>query len=198
MIRIFTLTLRALPGSSSAYRRLARTLKTALRRDQLRCVDICEQTNTSRRRPAPTTGVKDGRRQEETKMDMKKYNGAFFLKIADIKDAGPSHPVIIGVTEGKYGRPDLEFDDGSKLSLNATNNRTLFKAYGENSADWLEKEVELYVGQIEFEGKLQDSILIRPISPPKEKKKTAPSKETAPPKPNGGKDGDVLGDEIPF
>jgi hypothetical protein len=186
MIRIFTLTLRALPGSSSAYRRLARTLKTALRRDQLRCVDICEQTNTSRRRPAPTT------------MDMKKYNGAFSLKIADIKDAGPSHPVIIGVTEGKYGRPDLEFDDGSKLSLNATNNRTLFKAYGENSADWLEKEVELYVGQIEFEGKLQDSILIRPISPPKEKKKTAPSKETAPPKPNGGKDGDVLGDEIPF
>jgi hypothetical protein len=189
MIRYFALTLRALPGSPGAYRRLARTLKTALRRDLLRCVDIREQTTAFRRRPAQVTGIKQARRQEKIIMDMRKYNGAFFLKPGDLK-AGPIRVVIVDVVEGKFGRPDLEFDDGSKLSVNATNNRTLVLSYGAESDGWLNKEVELSIGLLEYKGEPQDSVLIKPISPPNEKK-------TSPPKPKSG-NGVGMDEEIPF
>ena len=43
----FTVTLRT--HHDRAYRRLARTLKTALRRDQLRAIKVREETNTARR-----------------------------------------------------------------------------------------------------------------------------------------------------
>ena len=85
--------------------------------------------------------------------------------------------MIVDVTEGKYGRPDLEFDDGTKLSLNATNNRTLVTAYGGKSDDWLNKEIELSIGEVEYQGELQESIVIKPISPPIEKKPTAEAEE---------------------
>jgi hypothetical protein len=45
----FTVTPRT--HHNRAYRRLARTLKTALRRDQLRATSVCEETNVARRGP---------------------------------------------------------------------------------------------------------------------------------------------------
>ena len=78
----------------------------------------------------------------------------------------PLRVVSVNVTEGQYGRPDLEFDDGSKLSVNATNNRKLLNAYGGKSDDWLNKEVELSIGKVEYQGEQQESIVIKPISPP--------------------------------
>ena len=99
--------------------------------------------------------------------------------------------VIESVTEGKFDKPDLTFDDGTRLSLNVTNTRILARAYGTDSADWIDKEIELNVGETEYQGKLQESILVKPISPPIEKR--------PPPKPKGESDkrGD-LDDEIPF
>ena len=99
--------------------------------------------------------------------------------------------MIVDVTEGKYGRPDLEFDDGTKLSVNATNNRTLVNAYGGESSPWLGKEIELSLGQVEYQGEMQDSIVVKPISPPIEKKPPVPK-----PKSENGKRGD-MDDEIP-
>lgn len=125
-------------------------------------------------------------------MDMRRYSGAAFLKVGDVKVSGPRRVVIVDVTEGKYGRPDLEFDDGTKLTVNATNNRVLIAAYGWDSKDWINKEIELSVGQLAYEGKLQDSILVKPISPSIEKR--------PPPgalKGGSEKRGD-LDDEIPF
>jgi hypothetical protein len=40
------------------------------------------------------------------------------------------------------------------------------KNYGPDSDDWLGKDVELTLGTVTYEGKLQDSVVIRPISPP--------------------------------
>ena len=71
-------------------------------------------------------------------MDMRKYSGTVFLKPGDVK-AGPLRVVIVAVTEGKFGRPDLEFSDGTKLSVNATNNRTLVTSYGGESDDWINR-----------------------------------------------------------
>jgi hypothetical protein len=106
-------------------------------------------------------------------MDMRKYSGSAFRKVGDVR-AGSLRVVITGIAEGKYGRPDLEFDDGTKLSLNATNNRTLVSAYGGESDDWINKEIELSLGEVEYNGEMQETIIVTPVSPPIEKKPPAP------------------------
>ena len=80
----------------------------------------------------------------------------------------------------------MSFSDGTKLSLNATNNRTLCQAYGTESDDWIGKEIELSLGEIEYPRRAAGSILVKPISPPIEKK---------PPRRKPGGD---MEDEIPF
>jgi hypothetical protein len=106
-----------------------------------------------------------------------------FWKVDQVKASGPIRERIISVSEGQYGKPNVAFDDGSQLSLNATNCRTLARAYGFESGDWIDKEVELTLGEIQYQGKPQEAILVNPISPPIENK--------ASPKPD-------FDDEIPF
>ena len=124
-------------------------------------------------------------------MDISKYLGSAFRNVADVKVNGPLRMVIVNVVEGKFDKPDLVFDDGTRLSLSVTNIRILARVYGTDGADWIGKEIELYVGETEYEGKPQESILVKPISPP--------IKKRPPPKPKGESDkrGD-LDDEIPF
>jgi hypothetical protein len=90
-------------------------------------------------------------------MDMSPYSGAAFLKVGNVKVNGPMRVVIADVQLGKYGKPDLAFDDGSKLSVNATNNGILCRAYGMESDDWIGKEIELALGEIEYQGKPQEA-----------------------------------------
>jgi hypothetical protein len=126
-------------------------------------------------------------------MDVRKYCGTVFLKVDDVKD-GPIRAKIVEVSLGQYDKLDLEFDDGSKMSVNATNGRTLINAYGADSDGWVDKEVELGPGQVKYNGKMQDSIIIRPISPPLEKseRKVVPLKPAVPAqRPD-------MDDEIPF
>jgi hypothetical protein len=116
--------------------------------------------------------------------DMSKYIGKSFLRVEDVKASGPIREKIVDVSVGRFDKPDLTFHDGTQLSVNATNGRVLARAYGMDSDNWLDKEVELTVGEIKYQGKLQDMILLKPISPPIEDK--------APPKPHD------VNDEIPF
>ena len=118
-------------------------------------------------------------------MDVTKYIGGLFLKVDDIKANGRARVKIVDVSKGRYDKPDLTFDDGTRLGCNATNGRALARAYGFDSDDWIDKEVELVVGEIQYQGKPQEAILVKPISPPIENKK--------PPKPEPG-----LDDAIPF
>ena len=108
-------------------------------------------------------------------MHMSKYLGSVFLKVGGIRASGPIRVRITDVSEGQFGKPDLAFHDRTQLSLNPTNGLVLARAYGMDSDDWLDKEVELEVGEIQYQGKPQDIILLKPISPPIENK--------APPKP---------------
>jgi hypothetical protein len=119
-------------------------------------------------------------------VDVTKYLGSAFLKPRDVA-AGPVRVVIADVVEGKYDKLDATFDDGTRLSLNVTNTRILARAYGTSAADWVGKEVELYLGEVEFKDKKQEAVLVKPISPPVEKK--------PPPKRKPGGD---MEDEIPF
>ena len=103
--------------------------------------------------------------QKETEaMDAREFIGGTFLKPEDI---GPT-PIVLTITnvaEGKYDKLDLTFDDGSKLSLNATNGKTIARAWGYETAAWLLKQVELRVGTTTYKGEPQDTILLKPLSP---------------------------------
>jgi hypothetical protein len=120
-------------------------------------------------------------------MDMRKYTGTVYLKAGDVK-AGAIRVTIVDVLEGKYDKPDLLFHDGTKLSLNATNARTLVRAYGGSSEDLIDKEIELYLGSLRYDDKDNEAILVKPISPVIEK--------NTPPKPR--KSGGDMNDSIPF
>src|SRR5207237_1442233 len=97
-------------------------------------------------------------------MDMRKFSGERFIKLVDVAE-GPIPERIADVREGKYGKPDLIFASGDILSLNATNNDILRRAFGDDSDAWLDKDVELYQGEIKYQGNMQDAVMVKPISP---------------------------------
>jgi len=108
------------------------------------------------------------------KMDMRRFSGASFLKVDDVR-GGPLREVITNIKLGKYDKPDMYFESGDCLSLNATNNAVLIRAYGPNSDDWIGKEIELFVGEVEFEKRPIDAVLVKPISPVlKQQERTKP------------------------
>jgi hypothetical protein len=122
-------------------------------------------------------------------MDMKKYSGEHFFKVADVPD-GALRMQIAGVREGRFEKPDLIFTSGDVLSLNATNNQALVRAYGRDSDGWIEKEIELSLGEIEYQGRMRPAVLVRPISPAiTAKEKIAAAKKFGDDDPN---------DQVPF
>jgi hypothetical protein len=137
---------------------------------------------------APAARATPARQERNITMDMSKYSGAAFLKVGDIKANGPVRVMIADVQIGEYGKPDLWFTDGTRLSVNATNNKILCQAYGIESDNWMGKELELVVGELEFKGKPQEAVLIKPISAPIEKK----------PPPKRKNRGSDMNDEIDF
>jgi hypothetical protein len=115
-------------------------------------------------------------------MDMRKYSGSVFRKVEDpdLRE-GPVQVVITAVSEGKFEKPVLDLDDNTLLSLNSTNNRTLAKAYGFDSDNWIGKTIELTLGEVEFNDKMQVSILVKPISPPIGNKPPKPNRDDSAP-----------------
>jgi hypothetical protein len=103
--------------------------------------------------------------QEESDMDIRKFVGQNFIKIADVRDA-PLRMQIAAINEGKYEKPDVVFETGETLSLNTINARTLMRAYGPESDSWIGKEIELALGTIEFQNRPQEAVVVKPISPP--------------------------------
>jgi hypothetical protein len=97
-------------------------------------------------------------------MDIRDQINSGFLKVADLAD-GPQRHVIQSVRPGNFGKPDVKFEAGSILSLNATNMRALALAWGTETDNWIGKEVELYIGETQYSGERRDSVLARPISP---------------------------------
>jgi hypothetical protein len=158
---VYTITVRV--GPENGIHRLRAGLK-ALRALALRALSVTETLS-------PPTGARrqqsrqQARQYGDTKMQMKKYAGEHFYKVADVKD-GPVHERIAGVREGKFGKPDLIFESGSIISLNPTNVTVLVRAYGDESNDWIANEVELSLGEVEYQGATQETVKVRPITPP--------------------------------
>jgi hypothetical protein len=120
-------------------------------------------------------------------MDMLKFAGTTFRKPADV-ERGPIRATIVAVEVGQFDKPVVTFSDGTKLSLNATNTRALCRACGSESTAWIGLQVELFLGQIEYQGRLQDSVLIQPVLQVIEKNA----------RPKLHKGGGDMHDEVPF
>jgi hypothetical protein len=127
----------------------------------------------------PKRAAKQRRRQ----VDMSKYTGSTFIKVDDLIH-GPEQKQIIEIEEGRYDKPVVTFDDGSKLSLNGTNVGTLIRAFGKNDRDWLSRKIELYVGTIHYNGNDNASVLVRALE-------TVPAAARTPPDPKPAIDDDV-------
>ena len=88
--------------------------------------------------------------------------------------------------------PIWKFDDGTKLGVNATNNRALVAGYGADSDDMDRQGDPAHPRRDRIPGRTQESVPVNPISPPIERKPAPPK-----PKSENGKRGD-MDDEIPF
>ena len=100
---------------------------------------------------------------------------------------------IVDVVKGNYNKLDLTFNDATKLSLNTTNGQAIVRAWGDESDDWIDKQVELSVGLTTYQGEQQESVLLKPITP------ATPANALKPVKlPKPTRQSDELDDNIPF
>jgi hypothetical protein len=118
-------------------------------------------------------------------MDMTKYSSNF-VKAADVEN-GPIRRKIAGVVEGKYDKADVIFETGDRLSVNATNNNTLMRLFGSDSDTWVGQEIELFLGEVKYQGTPQPAVRVRLIS-----------KSTKAPKSASSALSDDMSDSIPF
>ena len=122
-------------------------------------------------------------------LDMRKYAGSTFIGVDDLRD-GPREETIVSVTLGKYDKPVALFESGDQLTLNKTNVNTLIKAYGPNGQDWVGCIIEPSIGSAIYNGAPIESVVVRPVTPPKPVAAQTPLPKQAP-----GKD---LDDDRPF
>jgi hypothetical protein len=189
----FVVTLEAMPGGDGI-RGLRRLLKTALRRDRLRAIDVREHaaTKVSHCSTARAVRTTQGRRESEAKMKMSKYAGSSFINYDDV-EGGPFRGTIAGVAHGSYDKAVVTFSSGQRFSLNVTNTQILIKAWGDESEDWIGEKAELYAGTVKFKGEETPSVLVRPLErKPGEKKVKPPKPATAGPAAIG------MDDDIPY
>lgn len=123
-------------------------------------------------------------------MDMREFAGSSFITVETLRD-GPREEVIVSVAPGKYDKPVATFESGDQLTLNKTNVRTLINAYGEDSRDWVGCSIELSIGPTKYNGDQIESVVVKPISPPKPLAARTPVPKPAPPKSD-------MNDDIPF
>jgi hypothetical protein len=109
-------------------------------------------------------------KQETNMVNVSQFAASRFLKVADLQEHGGSIRATITAVEvnEKYKKLDIDLSDGSTLSCNATNTSRLIKAWGAESDDWLNREVELSVGETEYQGQSTETIIVTPLSPPPE------------------------------
>jgi len=131
-------------------------------------------------------------------MDMSKYGSALFIKPDDVRN-GRRRAVIADVSiDEKFDKPNLTFDDGTQLSANKTNVTTLIKAYGVDSDDWLGMEVDLYLGETEYNNTKNESVLVAPISAPRDANNDGGTGLKVKPKPKVEKPFGEMDDGNPF
>ena len=119
-------------------------------------------------------------------MDLTKY-ASNKLSRPKTLESGPQRKTITVVEEGKFEKPVVTFEDGTRLSLNETNVSTLIAAFGRTDENWIGQKIELYAGTLRYNGSDNAAVLVRAL--------TSPAAERTP-KPQPPRD--TMDDEIPF
>ena len=98
----------------------------------------------------------------------------------------------LGQGNDKESKPVLYFDGAQKgLVLNKTNANTIVKSYGDDTAGWPSKPVQVFPTTTEFKGETVDAIRVRVVS-------EAPQPEPEP-QPDAAPMADAeFSDSIPF
>ena len=107
----------------------------------------------------------------ETNYDAGEFVGGTFIKKEDLA-AGPQRFTIEGVStatfEARNGRPEstvlqLDVGDGRKFSLGTKINvKILIAAFGRKTADWIGKEIVLFIDpNVAFGGSLVGGVRVR-------------------------------------
>ena len=123
-------------------------------------------------------------------LDMRKYAGSTFIGVDNLRD-GPREETVVSVALGKYDKPVALFESGDQLTLNKTNTGTLIKNYGPNAEDWVGCNIELSIGSAIYNGNNIESVVVKPVTPPKPIEALTPV-----PKPPAPKN--EMNDDIPF
>ncbi len=108
--------------------------------------------------------------------------GGNYLKASDLHDE-EIVLTIAGVCEKEFEnngkkqkKLDVWFaDDPRHLILNVTNARKIAQAHGPNTDAWIDKKIQLYVAEVEFQGDTVPAIRVRTG------KKPAPAPRRGPP-----------------
>lgn len=137
---------------------------------------------------------------------MPKLNDLFptnYLKAADFED-GDAVLTIKKFTQETLGQGRdaaekwivffKEMDKG--LVLNKTNANAIAKLYGDDTDDWIGRQVTLFATEVQFKDEMVEAIRIR-SKPPKAAAK-AKVKAAAPPREPGDDDDEDEDSEIPF
>jgi hypothetical protein len=94
---------------------------------------------------------------------MTEYAGSNFLKVDTMKRRGTMVAQIAAVNKGKFDKPNIVFDTGEILSANKTVVGELIRLFGDESDDWIDNDIELYVGPVTYNGTTTDVILVRAV-----------------------------------
>lgn len=67
---------------------------------------------------------------------------------------------------GKTEKPVMRFHEAQKgMVLNKTNASVLADAFGQETDDWIGRQIVLYVARVDFRGKRVDGLRVRPAVP---------------------------------
>jgi hypothetical protein len=88
-----------------------------------------------------------------------------YLRAADLNGGSMIVKIIDAVIESigleKERKLVLLLEGGKQLVLNKTNARYIASHYGDDTEGWKNKEIELYVTPVDFQGRTFDSIRVR-------------------------------------
>ncbi len=130
-------------------------------------------------------------------VDMRKY-AAGIIKPEDLHDGSRLEKIVEISENDKYGCAVLEFESGNQLFCWNNYARILTKAWGYDSENWLDQELELSLGHYldKKTDTQKETIDLRTISPAKPGAFNAPGKAIAPS--GAAPRGNDMDDDIPF
>jgi hypothetical protein len=99
-------------------------------------------------------------------MDARKFASSY-VKPENVRD-GPIQTRVVNVSENeRFGRPQLELETGSQLTLNESNTSELIKHWGHDTDAWIGRELELSLGTYRdwHTDKDAETVKVRAISP---------------------------------